>query len=88
MVGRAIDQAVAGRSAGPILRNSRGPEDGRARRHARKNLDRHANYSLAAFMAVAPDHHRRALRVMSMSASSRCDTLKWLPVADAEGSTC
>lgn len=39
-VGRAIDRAVAGRTEGPLLRNSRGVR-----------IDRHPSYILAAFMA-------------------------------------
>jgi hypothetical protein len=39
-VGQAIDQAVNGRVNGPILLNT-----------YRKDLDRHANYILAAYMA-------------------------------------
>jgi integrase/recombinase XerD len=41
-VRRAVDRAVDGRDSGPILRNTRG---------ARKNLDRHPNDILAAYMA-------------------------------------
>jgi len=58
-VGRAMDRAVDARTAGPILLNTRGA---RMDRHAdprttmrygraRKNLDRHPNYILAAYMA-------------------------------------
>lgn len=59
-VQRAIERAVGGRTDGPILRNLRDVQI--AARHAdprttmrydraRKNLDRHPNYILAAYMA-------------------------------------
>jgi hypothetical protein len=58
-VGRGIDQAIGTRAHGPILLNSRGA---RVDRHAdppttmrydraRKNIDCHPNYILAAYMA-------------------------------------
>jgi hypothetical protein len=61
-VNRAIDQAVDDRDEGPILRNTLGVRMDRHARHAdprttmrydraRKNLDHHTNYILAAFMA-------------------------------------
>ena len=44
--------AVYGRESGPILRNTLGARiDRHAATRARKNLDRHPNYMLAAFMA-------------------------------------